>query len=108
MTIIDFTILSLAAWRIANLIVDDSEQGPFDVLDKLRYILGIRYDEKGRMMSVDKPVIYRELGRAVSCMWCLSLWIGLLLALIPYNFRFILWPFAISAMALLINKQIKR
>ena len=108
MTLVDLLVLSLAAWRMANLIVDDSEDGPFDILPKIRYWLGIRYDSKGRMLSVDKPPIYRELGRSVSCMWCLSLWIGLLLALIPEPARIILLPFAISAGALIVNKQIKR
>ena len=108
MTLVDLIVLSLAAWRIANLIVDDSEDGPFDVLIKIRHLLGIRYDSKGRMLSVDQPPVYRELGRAASCMMCLSLWIGLLLTLIPSDFRIILLPFAISAGALLINKQIKR
>ena len=108
MTLVDLLVLSLAAWRIANLIVDDSEDGPFDILPKIRYLLGIRYESKGRMLSVDKPSIYRELGRMVSCMVCLSLWVGLLLVLIPEQFRIILWPFAISAGALLVNKVVKR
>jgi len=108
MTLTDLLILTLAAWRIANLIVDDSEEGPFGVLTWFRHLLGIRYDDKGRMMSVDSPTIYRELGRAVSCMWCLSLWIGLLLALIPSDYRIILLPFALSAGALIVDKQIKR
>jgi hypothetical protein len=108
MTLVDLLVLSLAAWRIANLIVDDSEDGPFDILPRIRHLLGIRYDSKGRMCSVGEPPIYRELGRAVSCMWCLSLWIGLLLALIPEPFRVVLWPFAISAGVLLVDKSIKR
>ena len=108
MTLVDLLVLSLAAWRIANLIVDDSEDGPFDILPKIRYLLGIRYDDKGRMMSVAEPPIYRELGRAANCIMCLSLWIGLLFVLVPEPFRIIFWPFAISAGALLVNKQIKR
>jgi len=108
MTLVDFIILSLAAWRIANLIVDDSEDGPFDILPKIRYVLGIRYDSRNRMLSVDKPRLYKELGRMVSCMWCLSLWVGLLIILVPEQFRVIFWPFAISAGALLANKVIKR
>ena len=108
MTLTDLLILTLAAWRIANLIVDDSEEGPFDLLIWIRHALGIRYDDRGRMVPVASPPIYRELGRAVSCMWCLSLWTGLLLALIPSDYRIILWPFAISAGSLLINKSVKR
>ena len=108
MTLVDFIILSLAAWRIANLIVDDSEDGPFDILPKIRHILGIRYDSRNRMLSVDKPRLYKELGRMVSCMWCLSLWVGLLIILVPEQFRVIFWHFAISAGALLANKVIKR
>jgi hypothetical protein len=108
MTLIDFIILSLAAWRIANLIADDSEDGPFDILHKIRYFLGIRYDERGRMLSVDEPPIYRELGRAVSCMWCLSLWIGLFVALVPHQYRMVFLPFSLSAAALIINKTVKR
>jgi len=108
MTLTDFIILSLAAWRIANLVVDDSEDGPFDILPKIRYWLGIRYDDRGRMMSVDGPLLYRELGRAVSCMWCLSIWVGIFLSFIPSEIRIILWPFAISAGVLLVNKFVKR
>ena len=108
MTLTDLLILALAAWRIANLIVDDSEEGPFQILSWVRHVLGIRYDDKGRMMSVQSPRLYHELGKAVSCMWCLSLWVGLLLTLIPGEYRIVLWPFALSAGALLINKQVKR
>ena len=108
MTLTDFIVLSLATWRIANLITDDSEDGPFDILPKIRYWLGIRYDDRGRMTSVAEPPIYRELGRAANCIMCLSLWIGLLLILVPEPFRIVFWPFAISAGTLLINKWIKR
>lgn len=103
MSLLDLIALSLATWRITNLIVDDSEAGPWDSLHGLRRIIGVRYDNKNR------PFGTNELARAMTCMWCASLWIALPVMLIGH---FVspapLYPFALSAGALMVNKAVKR
>ena len=105
---IELLILAFATWRITNLLVDDSEDGPFGLMHTIRYWLGVRYDDKHRPYGV------HELGRIVTCHWCASIWVGLGVALFAWAAGFfrgpvlITLPFALSAGSLLINKQVKR
>ena len=105
MNIVELLILVLATWRITNLIVDDSEAGPWDILNRIRYLAGYRYDEMNR------PASTNIVSSAMLCFWCLSFWVGfilLLVSLLPYWIGYyILLPFALSAGALLVKKQIR-
>ena len=115
MTVADLLVLILATFRITNLIVDDSESGPLGILDRLRYAIGIRYDEKSRRAVVAKPVWKRELAGLHNCFWCASVWYGIGIALVfwivPSDFRWIwiaiLSPFALSGGALVTRKMAK-
>ena len=92
----------LATWRISNLLVDDSEDGPWGVLHSLRHLLGVRYDDKNRAFGTN------EVGRAITCIWCASIWIGLLVFLFSYYISPIpFYPFALSAGALIVNRITK-
>jgi hypothetical protein len=103
MNTLEFIVLVLATWRISNLVVDDSEDGPWDVLHKVRHLMGIRYDDKNRAYGIN------EIGRAATCMWCFSLWVGLFVFLVGYYVSSVpFYPFALSAGALMTNKMIKR
>jgi hypothetical protein len=53
-----FALLSLAVWRLTHLLV--AEDGPWDVVVRLRKILG-----------------QSEAGRAMDCFYCASLWLAL-------------------------------
>lgn len=67
-----FLILALACWRITSLVV--YEQGPFDIFSKIRDIAGLEYDTSGNVTG-SRVKILSGLG----CVWCISIWVGLLL-----------------------------
>ena len=104
MNITELLILILATWRITNLIVDDSEGGPWDALHIIRYHAGIRYDDKRRAYGIN------ALSKNMTCFWCFSVWAGLfvlLVSLIPYWIGFyLLLPFSLSGAALVMRKGI--
>ena len=63
----------LATWRISSLLVN--EGGPWDVLAKVRYILGVRYDQYSNCQSP---------GNVLCCVWCTSIWVGAGVAAVAY------------------------
>lgn len=95
----DIIILILATWRISSLLVD--ELGPFEMFDRIRYRLGVRYNDK------NIPYARNELAELFTCIWCMSVWIGLLIAIlyvtIPHYTTVLLMPFALSAGAIIIK-----
>jgi len=95
-------ILILATWRITSLL--NREQGPYNVLGKLRYTIGIRVDDAGQTYGIT------ELARLVDCPWCLSLWVGAGLALVTATGvrDWALTTLALSAGAVLIDEVWKR
>lgn len=104
MTITELLILIFATWRITNLFTDDAEGGPWDTLHIIRYRAGVRYDDKRRAYGIN------ILSRMMTCFWCFSIWIGLvvlLVSLLPYwiGYYFLL-PFALSGTALVVKKVI--
>jgi hypothetical protein len=56
-----YFILVIAVWRLTHLI--GAEDGPFDLIIKLRKLLGTSF-----------------FGKLMDCFYCLSIWIGLLAA----------------------------
>jgi hypothetical protein len=85
--IVDFTLYTLAIWRITHLL--SQEDGPFDVVVKFRKLFGQGF-----------------FGNLLDCFYCLSIWIA-----IPFAFYLqhdwkegvILWP-ALSGAACLLFK----
>lgn len=85
-----FVIAALAVWRLSHLLA--AEDGPWDVIVKLRRKLGTTY-----------------WGKLMDCFYCLSVWIS-----IPFTFyvvngmldRFIAW-LALSGAASLAHKFTK-
>lgn len=67
MTVFTFIVASLAVWRLSYAIVN--EKGPLDVFARLRARLGARQKRSGGLFDL------------VSCVRCLSFWIGLVAAL---------------------------
>lgn len=113
MSLVQFIVLGLAAWRIVNFIYDDKWAGPFDVLHKLRYALGVRYDDKSRRASVASPRWKRELGTLHNCPYCMSFWYGLVATVLwfatPMQYR-VVWfvlamPFALSGVISVVQKM---
>jgi uncharacterized protein DUF1360 len=89
MTLLHILILSLATWRISSLLVN--EDGPYQMLAELR----------------SKTIKYTKL---LECVWCVSLWIGVILIVAYYLFPlyaiWIMLPFALSAGAILADRFI--
>ena len=82
MSILGFLILSLAAWNISSLLVQ--EEGPLNMFGRLRHFMGVDIGPDG--------VLYQRYGNGrireftyglFSCVWCMSRWVAAVL-LIAY------------------------
>lgn len=97
-----FVVLALAVWRVSSLIV--YEEGPWDVLCKVRHLLGVRYD------ALSKPYGLNVVGKALCCMWCTSVWVGIAFVLVflafPSPSLMVSFPLGLSALAILFNKAV--
>lgn len=91
----------LATWRLTNLIVDKDEVGPFNVLSRIRYAIGVRYDD------LSEPYGTTEVSKAASCVWCTSIWVAMFIAIIRRKVS-IANVLAWSVGAILINERMKR
>jgi hypothetical protein len=98
----DFLILVLATFRISSLVAD--EDGPLGVLEYLRELAGIKRDERGSTYGTNNFAV------GVICLWCNSLWIGILLTILylwfGQMFIFICWPLALSAVTMVISRYV--
>jgi len=101
-------ILSLATWRISSLL--HSEDGPWDVMKKLRKFFGIIHDEDG------EPIAFPSLLSWMDCFWCVCLFVGLLISTIWCIMRtdvpecqewFVIWMGS-SAVSILVEKWLGR
>lgn len=96
----------LATWRVTEIL--NSEAAPFELALKLRryaykhgsYSVIPDYDT-GKMKQANSP-FWREINDMLSCTWCLSVHVGLLIAIITRVNP--LWGFAYSAGSLLFDK----
>lgn len=64
--------LILATWRLTSLL--NREAGPAHLFEKLRYKMGVRYDE------ASEPYATTNLAEGVLCFWCSSVWSGAVIA----------------------------
>lgn len=85
-------IFLLAAWRIASLVF--REAGPWDIFVHFRTAIG--------STGVGQ--------QALTCMWCISVWVGLTLTpLVFWEYGYLcVLPFALSAGVILIDQQAVR
>lgn len=92
-------VLVLVTWRLSSLIV--YEDGPLDVFARVR-----------RAAGVDQPGELTNLAKGLSCLWCVSVWVGAVVALafIQYwdgtVFRLLL-PFALSGGAIAVDRIVR-
>ncbi len=100
--ILEFLIIALGIWRLSSLLAD--EDGPFAIFERLRHIIGVRYDERSRRYGTN------ELAKMVMCLWCNSIWLGIVATALyywqPSLTLLICFPFAISAFAIIITELI--
>lgn len=78
-----------------------NEGGPWAILSRFRYWAGVRYDDESR------PYSTTTLSGVLSCVWCISIWIGALFAFSYWwnpNMTILLsLPFALSATAVIVE-----
>lgn len=85
-------LLGLATWRLSSLLVH--ERGPFDVFGRIRHATGA--DRVGEM---------GEIQELFSCVWCMSIWVGLFLYVV--RIPLLLYVLAASTIAILIDTWTK-
>jgi hypothetical protein len=100
--IVELAVFILATWRLASLLAQ--EAGPFDLFARLRYAAGVRYGDDGA------PYGHNVLAEGIVCVWCCSVWVGVVLAAAwwyaPDVAFWIAAPFALSGGATLIHEVI--
>lgn len=96
----DLLILSLAVYRITMLLV--SEFGPYDVLERFRRWVGVHYDENLQRTGSN------EIAKALTCVWCTSVWLGLAVGVVyglwPQITIMVAFPFAIMGGVLIVYR----
>lgn len=101
----DLLVIALAVWRISSLLT--SEYGPWHIFVHIRERFGIVHNGNGR------PAQWPEtfMGELLTCVWCISLYVGFILTVLYLlTGSIIVWiclPFALSAFAILVNKQVR-
>jgi len=96
-------LLGLATWRISFMLMFDA--GPGDIFIKFRKARGIDHGDDGIPFSYP-PGFWGEL---LSCMYCTSIWVGLVLgftwAVLPVPTEIVCIPFMLSAIAIIIQEK---
>lgn len=98
---IEIVVLALATWRLTSLLV--WEDGPFEIFAKLRYRLGVRYDEQSIAYGTN------WFAKGVVCPACASVWFGFLWAIAYWIYPHTWWvalSFALSTGAIVLEKWI--
>jgi len=93
-------IAALATWRLTTLLVN--EDGPLDMLVKFRSFIGIEWDAQS------EPYGTNFIAEAFTCVWCLSIWIGAVVAIFvtPTLIWYPAYALALSAAAIIIEETI--
>jgi hypothetical protein len=92
-------LYALAVWRISSILVH--EAAPYELASKLRRAVGVRHDERGNVYA------HSEFGKLFTCVWCMSVWVGWLLAFVRDKRGFIVRGFAYSAVAIVIERVVR-
>jgi len=88
-----FVVASLATWRIASIVHHEKIASPF------RRILGVE-----EITEEDWSYPDSFIGNLIECFKCVSVWIGIAAAIAMILFPPILIPFALSAVAVIIER----
>lgn len=85
-------VAALATWRVSSLLL--YEDGPFNVFMRLREAV----DWNGLGPT--------QLRLLFSCIYCISIWVGLVCAaLMSVDYWWVMMPFALSAVAVMVDKR---
>ncbi len=71
-----FILLTLATFRISHMVA--MEEGPWHLFERLHLLLGAKVDITGQHWTAGNNV----LAKLMSCPLCLSVWVGLVLAVV--------------------------
>ena len=96
----EFIILALATFRISSLVA--GEEGPYGLFDWFRSLIGVIRDEGGKTYGTN------SFARGLTCLWCNSIWIGLMVSLAfawePGITVLAASPFALSSVVMIIER----
>jgi hypothetical protein len=91
---LSLVVRGLACWRLSDVLVN--EDGPWNMSQRIREWSGIEYGwNNEKMMVVSRPS-----WSPLHCIYCTSVWVGLLLAVLPWRISL---PLALSGVAALIE-----
>jgi len=99
-----FLIAGLAVFRISSLAA--KEDGPYGILEKFRKFVGVRIDEFGNTYGKN------EFSRGLLCIWCNSVWIGEIFAIIGVViglYHWLLFPvigLALSTVSIIVEQTL--
>lgn len=94
----------LATWRLSAML--SYEAGPNDIFIWFRELIGIYHDDTGEIIG-DNGSFFAEL---FTCIWCLSVWIGMVITVMIFLNPVLFWlflPLALSAGAILTERLIR-
>lgn len=94
MNLRDLIFISLAAWRIASLLV--REDGPFDIFEKIRR----------RFQPYGDPL--EGIGKMLACVWCTAVWTAIACYLIWVAWELPIILLAASAIAVVIEEKLTK
>jgi hypothetical protein len=93
-------LYAIATWRISSILVH--EAAPYELASRLRRAVGVKHDARGNVYADS------EFGKLFTCVWCMSVHVGWLLALVRDKRGFIVRGFAYSAVAIVIERVVRR
>lgn len=93
-------LYALATWRISSILVH--EPAPYELASRLRRAVGVKFDARGNGYADS------EFAKLFTCVWCMSVWIGWLLALVRDKRGFIVRGLAYSTVAIVIERYVRR
>jgi hypothetical protein len=77
-----------------------NDYGPFDIIMRFRHLIGVRYDHES------KPFWTNELSRGALCMYCNSIWFGVIITLFYFwlgnTTVWLMLPFAFSGLTVMV------
>jgi hypothetical protein len=91
-----FVIAALATWRITAVL---HREKIADFIRKSNLIRG-RFDAESNSWDYPDTLF----GYLVSCFWCLSIWVALFCTALLFIFPYALLPFALSAVAIYLDR----
>lgn len=78
-----------------------NEDGPLDIFPIFKYKIGVRWDEESRPYAINK------FAKLFLCVWCLSIWVGLVFTIIiAINDTIAFWlsiPFVFSTVSIFLE-----